>query len=288
MKKFFRILKNILVILIVLIAISMMMFTILSTTSSSLKNRSLFGYKAFIVLTDSMSATDFKAGDLVIVKSTSPKKLKTGDIISYRSRDLEHYDEVVTHKIRKITTEPGGGPAFITYGTTTGIDDKEIVSHENVLGKYCFTLPKMGSLFQYLKTTPGYIMCILIPFLLLILIQALNAIRLFSKYKRETLEEMNEEKKKLEQERIETAIIKEKLEAAEETSIKMREELEELKKVVHKTSAKRKTAVKSAVAKPKVKTATTKKNSKNEKTAVKPTKKSTDNTTKKKTERKKK
>lgn len=241
MKKFLCIIKNVFITGLVLLAILMMIFTILSTTSSNVKDRNLFGYRAFIVLTDSMSATDFKAGDLVIVREISPKKLKTGDIIAYKSQNLDHYNEVVTHKIRKISTEPGGGPAFITYGTTTGIDDNEIVSHENVLGKYCFSIPKLGSLFQYLKTTPGYIMCILTPFLLIILIQALNSIRLFNKYKKEMLEEVNEEKEKFENERLEAIVIKEKLAKAEENSQKIRDELEELKKAVHKTTAKKKT-----------------------------------------------
>ena len=31
-------------------------------------DRNLFGYKAFIVLSDSMKATDFDAGDLVLAK----------------------------------------------------------------------------------------------------------------------------------------------------------------------------------------------------------------------------
>ena len=36
-------------------------------------DRSLFGYKAFIVLSDSMKATDFDAGDLVLVKEVDPR-----------------------------------------------------------------------------------------------------------------------------------------------------------------------------------------------------------------------
>lgn len=250
MKKVLNFLRNTFVVLLVLLAVIMMTFTIISTTTNSTKNKSLFGFKAFIVLTDSMSATDFKAGDLVIVKETPVTDLKIGDIISYRSQDKAHLNEVVTHKIREINKK-NGEIYFTTYGTTTGIDDKETIGRGNILGKYCFSLPKMGTVFQFLKTTPGYIVCILIPFLLLILIQAINSIRLFARYKKETLEEIEEERRKLEMERMEAKYIKEKLAETEEASNKMRQELEELKKSVGKKTAKKTSTNKAAAKKQK-------------------------------------
>ena len=57
---------------------------------------------------------------------------------------------------------------------------------------------------MFLKTTPGYIVCILIPFLLLILIQGLNCIKLFRRYKLEQMAEMKEERAKIEEERAES------------------------------------------------------------------------------------
>ncbi len=230
MKKLLHILKNIAVICLVLFAIGMMTFTIISVTTLDKTDRSLFGYKAFIVLTDSMSATDFAAGDLVIVKEVKPETLKIGDIISYRSTNLEHYYEVVTHKIRSSTIDPSGKPGFITYGTTTGTDDEEIVTYQNILGIHKMTIPKIGTFFQFLKSTPGYIVCILTPFLLLILIQAVHSITLFRKYKRETVEEIDEERKRIETERIENELIKRQLADSEEKTKKIEIELASLKK----------------------------------------------------------
>ena len=54
--------------LMVALAVFMMIFTIVSVSTFDRADRSLFGYKAFIVLSDSMSKTDFNAGDLVLVK----------------------------------------------------------------------------------------------------------------------------------------------------------------------------------------------------------------------------
>lgn len=216
MKKVLNIVKNILVWIIVVFAVLMMIFTVVSVNTFDRSDRNLFGYKAFIVLSDSMKATDFDAGDLVLVKEVDPSTLKEGDIISYTSQNTSNFGETVTHKIRMITTDQNGQPGFITYGTTTNTDDETVVTYDYVLGKYQTRLKGVGSFFQFLKTTPGYICCIFVPFALLILVQGINCIRLFKRYKMEQYKEIEDERTKLEQERAE--------------SQKMMSELLELKK----------------------------------------------------------
>ena len=216
MKKLLNIVKNILVWIIVVFSVLMMIFTVVSVNTFDRSDRNLFGYKAFIVLSDSMKATDFDAGDLVLVKEVDPSTLKEGDIISYTSQNTSNFGETVTHKIRMITTDQNGQPGFITYGTTTNTDDETVVTYDYVLGKYQTRLKGVGSFFQFLKTTPGYICCIFVPFALLILVQGINCIRLFKRYKMEQYKEIEDERTKLEQERAE--------------SQKMMSELLELKK----------------------------------------------------------
>lgn len=202
--KALNVIRNIVVWLIVVIAAGMMVFTIVSVSTFDRAERSLFGYKAFIVLSDSMSKTDFNAGDLVLVKEVDPSTLQEGDIISYTSQNSSNYGEVITHKIRKLTTDANGEPGFITYGTTTDTDDETIVTYEYVIGKYSKSIPKVGTFFQFLKSTPGYIVCILIPFLILILLEGIRCIRLFRKYKSEQQAELQAERDKIEADRVET------------------------------------------------------------------------------------
>lgn len=213
MKKVGNIIKNIIVWGIALLAIGMMIFTIVSVTTFNRNDRQLFGYRAYIVLSDSMSKTNFDAGDLVLVKEVDPSTLKEGDIISYISQNTENYGEVVTHKIRSLTTDANGEPGFITYGTTTDTDDETIVTYPFVLGKYQKHIPKIGTFFQFLKTTQGYFVCIFIPFMLLILYQGLNCIRLFRRYKKEQMEQMEAERAKIEEERAESAKMMAELQA---------------------------------------------------------------------------
>ena len=202
--KALRIFRNILVWLIVLVAVFMMVFTIVSVLTFDRADRNLFGYKAFIVLSDSMKATDFDAGDLVLVKDVDPATLQEGDIIAYTSQNTANYGQIVTHKIRSLTTTADGEPGFITYGTTTGIDDETVVTYPYVVGKYQSSIPKIGKFFQFLKTTPGYIICVLLPFLLLILMEGIHCIRLFRQYKKEQQDELQKERDQLREEREET------------------------------------------------------------------------------------
>ena len=202
--KALKVIRSIVVWLMVALAVCMMIFTIVSVSTFDRSDRSLFGYKAFIVLSDSMSKTDFDAGDLVLVKEVEPAMLEEGDIIAYTSQNTENYGKTVTHKIRRLTTDANGQPGFVTYGTTTDTDDATVVTYPYVLGKYQGHIPKVGTFFQFLKTTPGYIVCILMPFLLLILMEGIRCIRLFRKYKSEQQAELQAERDKIEAERAET------------------------------------------------------------------------------------
>ena len=201
-KKIWEVTKTVLVWMIVAFAVLMMIFTLVSVNMFDQNERNIFGYKFFVVRSDSMAATDFKAGDIVISKVVDTTTLKEGDIITFISENPDNYGETVTHKIREVTTDQYGSVAFVTYGTTTGEDDEALATY--VVGKYVGKLPNLGAFFLFLKTTPGYIICILVPFLLLILSQGINTIRLFRAYKKEQMDQMNAEKAKIEAERAES------------------------------------------------------------------------------------
>lgn len=226
MKKVLHIIKNIFVWLVVLLAVCMMIFTVVSVNTFDRSNRNLFGYMAFIVRSDSMSKTDFSAGDLILSKKVDPATLQAGDIITYQSTNDENYGEMVTHKIRELTKDAEGNPGFVTYGTTTDTNDENVVTYSFVIGKYQGKLPGVGKFFQFLKTTPGYILCIFLPFLILILMQGMSSIRLFRQYKQEQLAEMEAEREKQRQELAEE---RRRLEEQQAESQKMMAELLKLK-----------------------------------------------------------
>ena len=207
MKKVWNIISTIFVWIIVAVAVAMMIFTIVSVNTFNRADRDIFGYKAFVVLSDSMSTTDFSAGDLVLIRETDPSTLQAGDIITYQSQNSHNYGENVTHKIRSRTVTPDGNPGFITYGTTTDTDDEAIVTYPYVQGKYVMALPKVGTFFTFLRTPQGYILFILIPFLLLIMYQGVNCVKAFRAYKAEQLAQLKREKAAIAAERRRSAMM---------------------------------------------------------------------------------
>lgn len=195
--------RRILFWLFLLIVFAMTLFTVVSVSTFDQVDRSLFGYKAFIVLTDSMKKTDFAAGDLVLIRETDPATLQSGDIVCYLSQSSDSFGQAVTHKIRRLTTTADGEPGFITYGTTTDTDDELVVTYPFILGKYRFRIPKLGFFFRFVKSTAGYILCILLPFLVLIAMEIVYCIRLLRKHREEQQCLLQTEREKLEAERAE-------------------------------------------------------------------------------------
>ena len=189
----------------------MMIFTIVAVTTFDKKDRKIFGYMALTVESDSMAATDFAAGDVIFIKDVDPAELKVGDIIAFISQNPVSFGDTVTHKIRNLTTDENGDAGFITYGTTTGTSDEDIVTYDFVLGKYVGHIAKVGYFFDFLKSTPGYIVCILVPFVALIVLQVVNCIQIFRRYKKEQTEQLEAERAKLEEERAESKRMMEEL-----------------------------------------------------------------------------
>ena len=187
------------------------LFTIITVTTVDKNDRNIFGYRFYIVQTDSMSLSEknpdaeiyFDAGDIIASKLLKdPTALQPGDVITFMSINSSSYGEVITHMIREVKyNDEGKIVGFVTYGTNTGTNDEKVVEPEYILGKYTGKLPGVGNFFAFVKSTPGYIVCILVPFLLLILYNGVNVIRLFRQYKKEQTAVMEAERAEIAEER---------------------------------------------------------------------------------------
>lgn len=212
MKKTFDIVRTILVWIVVLVAVAMTVFTFFSLTTLNRYDRAVFGYKIFIVNSDSMKTTDFKAGDLIFVKDIDPKALQAGDIITFISKDENSLDETLTHKIRSVAVDSYGNPGFITYGTSTGATDESIVLYKDIIGKYEFCIPGLGKVLNFLKTTEGFFLCIFTPIMLVIIYEIINFFVLLRKSKREETERLEAERLRSEKLMEELLVLKAQLE----------------------------------------------------------------------------
>ena len=199
--------------LLIAFTVFMMIFTVFTVTTVDRNERSIFGVKFYIVTSNSMSKSEnnkdmnihFNAGDIVLIKNLSDNEkaeLKAGDVIAFLSTNSVSYGETVTHMIREVKyNDEGKIVGFVTYGTNTGTNDEKVVEPEYILGQYTGKLPGVGNFFAFVKSTPGYIVCILVPFLLLILYNGVNVIRLFRQYKKEQTAAMEAERAEIAEER---------------------------------------------------------------------------------------
>ena len=225
-KKALSITAKVLTWIVIAITVFMMIFTIVSTIVFDKNDRSLFGLRFYIVLSDSMSPSEknaddevhFYAGDIVLIGEVDDATaLQPGDVIAFISHNSDSFGETVTHMIREVRKSADGRVlGYVTYGTNTGAIDEALVEPEYVLGSYSGRLPGLGYFFQFLKSTPGYIVCILIPFLILILYNGANVIKLFRRYKKEQMAVMEAERAEIAKEREESAKMLLELQALKE------------------------------------------------------------------------
>lgn len=102
----------------------------------------IFGYRAYIITTDSMKP-QLKKGDISVIKKIKNKnELKNNDIITYNRKDTR---EKVTHRIIEKKDE-----YIVTKGDQNKEQDKEKVEYENIEGRHVFKIPYFGIF--YLKT----------------------------------------------------------------------------------------------------------------------------------------
>lgn len=195
--------KTVILWAIVAVSVFMMIFTVISVTFFNKNNRNILGYRIYVVASDSMSATDFSAYDVIFAKVYDDyTNLQDGEIISFISLNNDSYGKTITHKIRRsVETSEGRFIGYVTYGTTTNTDDDSVVTPDLIQGVYRGKIPKLGHFLNFIKSTVGYILCILIPFALLIMWQGLNCVRLFRRYKAEQMEEIKAEKDEIARER---------------------------------------------------------------------------------------
>lgn len=149
---------------------------------------SFFGWKPFIVLSGSME-TEIYAGDVAVVKETDISSLKKGDIIAFKSGDI-----VITHRIYDIIQDDGQ-VKYITKGDNNNAEDNGYVSPEQIEGIYQFKISRLGNLAMFVQTPVGMIVCLSIPFIILVLLQLVD-----SKRNQKYIEEKGNKQKIMEEE----------------------------------------------------------------------------------------
>ena len=127
---------------------------------------SVGGFLPQIVLTDSMYPV-IQSGDLIICHTAEPEEVKEGDVISFFD-PAGNGTTIVTHRVVEVT-ELDGGIAWRTKGDNNNADDLLLVKEGNLVAVYQGTrLPGAGNVALFMQTTPGLVVCVVIPLMLLV------------------------------------------------------------------------------------------------------------------------
>lgn len=102
-------------------------------------------------------------GSLAIAQKVDPATLNVGDIIVFRSPTAGQNDIY-----RRITAIASNNPlAFTTKGDNLTTPDTNAVPAGNVVGIVTFHMPALGFLPQFLKTSIGLAICLILPCLVI-------------------------------------------------------------------------------------------------------------------------
>lgn len=243
-KRVGTIIISVLLWLVILVA-ALYAFTTMATKDNQ-NVANLFGYTPLVVESNSMSPT-FKKDDLIFVKKCDTSKLEEGDIICFHTIIDNEY-ALNTHRIQKIDTV-GDARSYTTLGdNNNGIADAHIISDGDIVGKYVGDLPKAGKVMDFLSSSMGFLIVIVLPMLLFFIYQVYNLIMIAIRLKkavavetaRETAIAREEAAQKAAAQRPEPSEAQNEAEAAKaalEEARKMREEAEAIRAKAEKELA---------------------------------------------------
>ncbi len=182
----------------------------------------LLGYTPLSVLSDSMSPT-FEKGDLILIKKCDPSSLKEGDIICFHTILNNEY-ALNTHRIASIEAM-GDVRSYTTMGdNNNGIADTHVISDGDIVGKYVGRIPKLGNVMDFLSSSTGFLVVIVLPMLLFFIYQIYHLIMISIRLKRAIAVETAKEQAAAAEKAGKTDA-----QAALEEAKKMKEEAERLK-----------------------------------------------------------
>ncbi|MBO4584967.1 MAG: signal peptidase I [Clostridia bacterium] len=200
-KKVLRIVGNVLIWIFIIFA-ALVTVLAFAAQSSSDGIPSIAGRAVLTVQTDSMSRSaeeegkitlqegwerGFNAGDIIIGKKLTTdemKSLKVGDVITFKTTLAGTNQEGLnSHRIVEVQGS-GDSVVYVTRGDNNLGEDTEPVGWEKVICVYTGTrLPGLGKVLDFLQTSTGFLVVIVIPLVLFFIYELIVFIRKFLKVK---------------------------------------------------------------------------------------------------------
>ena len=157
----------------ILIIISFFAF-LLIFQSTFLKNKSIFGYRSYVIASNSMYPV-LEYGDVILVKDISFDDIEIGDIITYQGNNGELKNKIITHEVIDINYV-NDVRVLVTKGrANTGVDP--YVYPEQIYGKFFYKYTIISFVSKIVRNKFGFVLFIFIPFGILFVLEFINMVK---------------------------------------------------------------------------------------------------------------
>ena len=192
-KKVLNTVINVLLIVAIVVAVIATYVSFVSTSGNGVPN--IFGLRLLSIQTDSMYPT-IDPGDLVIATGVKdPSTLRApGTYKDENGNDVEYEGDIITywtiingervlntHRIVNIY-DGGGYLIFETKGDNNTTADPLTVHESEIVGQYQVKIPGVGKVFDYLQTSTGFLIVVVIPVFLFFLFHLVQFFRVLFEY----------------------------------------------------------------------------------------------------------
>ncbi len=118
----------------------------------------IFGLTGMIVQSNSMSgdrSDHIEVDDFIFVKKVPYSKLQVNDIIAFYDNKI-----IITHRIIGIEKNENDEDVYITKGDANNVRDENLVTNDQIIGKYIARIPKVGLFISFLQKPIGTVLII--------------------------------------------------------------------------------------------------------------------------------
>ena len=142
--------------------------------STFLKNKSIFGYRSYVIASNSMYPV-LEYGDVILVKDISFDDIEIGDIITYQGNNGELKNKIITHEVIDINYV-NDVRVLVTKGrANTGVDP--YVYPEQIYGKFFYKYTIISFVSKIVRNKFGFVLFIFIPFGILFVLEFINMVK---------------------------------------------------------------------------------------------------------------
>jgi len=170
--KVFSIIGNVFswaIFVILLIAAAFLLYYYIATKTYAAKGP---GYEPkfsiYTIISPSMTPNINVYDTIINTKVDSPNDIKVNDVITFISTSLLTPGTTITHRVIGITKDENGNVCYQTKGDYNQVPDQACAKYNNIIGKVIMKIPQLGRVQFFLASKAGWLLCILVPAVIII------------------------------------------------------------------------------------------------------------------------